>query len=51
MRRCGVATVPGSSFYVDPRDGGTQLRICFAKQDLDLDRACAGIARLATVRS
>jgi aminotransferase len=51
MRRCGVATVPGSSFYVDPADGATQLRICFAKQDHDLDRACEGIRRLATARA
>ena len=47
MKRCGVATVPGSSFYVDPADGATQLRICFAKQDDDLQRACEGIAKLA----
>jgi aminotransferase len=51
MRQCGVATVPGSSFYVDPEDGRTQLRICFAKQDRDLDRACEGIRKLATVRA
>jgi aminotransferase len=51
MRQCGVATVPGSSFYVDPADGATQLRICFAKQDKDLDRACEGIAKLAQVRA
>ena len=51
MRRCGVATVPGSSFYVDPADGATQLRICFAKQDHDLQRACEGIAKLARVRA
>ncbi|MHC5212310.1 MAG: pyridoxal phosphate-dependent aminotransferase [Planctomycetota bacterium] len=51
MRQCGVATVPGSSFYVDPEDGRTQLRICFAKQDHDLARACEGIRKLATVRT
>ena len=51
MRRCGVATVPGSSFYVDPADGATQLRICFAKQDHDLAAACEGIAKLASVRA
>jgi len=51
MRRCGVATVPGSSFYVDPADGATQLRICFAKQDHDLATACEGIAKLARVRA
>jgi aminotransferase len=51
MNQCGVATIPGSSFYVDPTDGATQLRICFAKQDHDLERACEGIAKLATVRA
>ncbi len=50
MQRCGVATVPGSSFYVDPEDGRFQLRICFAKQDADLERACDGLARLAGAR-
>jgi len=50
MQRCGVATVPGSSFYVDPQDGQHQLRVCFAKQDADLRRACDGIARLARAR-
>jgi aminotransferase len=51
MNRCGVATVPGSSFYVDPEDGRHQLRICFAKQDADLARACEGIRSLATART
>ena len=51
LERCGVASVPGSSFYVDPADGATQLRLCFAKQDHDLARACEGIARLAALRT
>jgi aminotransferase len=51
MNKCGVAAVPGSSFYVDPADGETQLRICFAKQDHDLERACEGIRKLASVRA
>jgi aminotransferase len=51
MDKCGVATIPGSSFYVDPADGATQLRICFAKQDHDLERACEGIRKLANVRA
>jgi aminotransferase len=51
LSRCGVAAVPGSSFYVDPADGRHQLRLCFAKQDHDLDKACAGLARLARVRA
>ena len=51
LARCGVASVPGSSFYVDPADGRHQLRLCFAKQDRDLDKACAGLARLARARA
>ncbi len=49
LNHCGVAAVPGSSFYVDPKDGATQLRLCFAKQDHDLERACAGIRSLPDV--
>jgi aminotransferase len=49
MQQCGVATVPGSSFYLDPAEGRHQLRLCFAKQDADLARACEGLARLPTV--
>lgn len=51
LEECGVATIPGHSFYVDPEDGRHQLRICFAKQDHDLLRACAGIARLGEHRA
>lgn len=29
----GVATVPGSSFYKDPRDGSQQVRFAFCKKD------------------
>jgi aminotransferase len=46
LSRCGVASVPGSSFYADPEDGRHQLRLCFAKQDKDLALACEGLARL-----
>ena len=49
LERCGVAVIPGNSFYMDPDDGRTQLRLCFAKQDHDLERACAGIRKLASV--
>ncbi len=51
MRECGVATVPGSSFYTDPAEGRHQVRICFAKQDHDLRRACEGLARLSRARA
>ncbi|MGQ0553807.1 MAG: pyridoxal phosphate-dependent aminotransferase [Planctomycetota bacterium] len=51
MQRCGVAAIPGSSFYTQPADGQHQLRLCFAKQDHDLERACEGLARLPRVAS
>jgi aminotransferase len=51
LARCGVAAVPGSSFYTEPADGRHQLRLCFAKKDEDLDTACAGIAKLERVRA
>jgi len=51
LSRCGVAAVPGSSFYTEPADGRHQLRLCFAKKDEDLDKACAGLAKLERVRA
>ena len=38
IRECGVAAVPGSSFYHD--GGGTQLRFTFSKQLETLREAC-----------
>jgi aminotransferase len=35
----GVATVPGSSFYLDPAAGRRQIRFCFAKRLETLERA------------
>ena len=35
----GVATVPGSSFFADPRDGAGSVRFCFAKRMETLERA------------
>jgi aminotransferase len=46
LQRCGVAGIAGSAFYLDPADGETQLRLCFAKQISDLQRACDGLLRL-----
>jgi aspartate/methionine/tyrosine aminotransferase len=37
----GVATVPGSSFFLDPRDGRRILRFCFAKKLETIERAAA----------
>jgi aminotransferase len=47
LERCGVAVVPGSSFYADPADGRTQVRLCYAKTMPDLEDACR---RLRTLR-
>ena len=42
----GVAVVPGSSFYADPRDGARQVRFAFCKKDETLDEAERRLARL-----
>ena len=42
----GVAAVPGSSFYNDPRDGAQQVRFAFCKKDATLDEAAARLQRL-----
>jgi aminotransferase len=41
----GVASVAGSAFF-RPGRGENLLRFCFAKQDHDLDEACARLRRL-----
>ncbi|HEU4403123.1 MAG TPA: aminotransferase class I/II-fold pyridoxal phosphate-dependent enzyme [Candidatus Polarisedimenticolia bacterium] len=46
LERARVAVIPGSSFYVDPRDGRTQVRLCYAKKMKDLEEACRRIAAL-----
>lgn len=30
--KIGVAAVPGSSFYLNPADGSSQIRFCFCKK-------------------
>ncbi|MFQ5777349.1 MAG: pyridoxal phosphate-dependent aminotransferase [Terriglobia bacterium] len=46
VREAGVAAVPGSSFYSDPRDGTQQVRFAFCKRDATLDEAARCLARL-----
>jgi len=41
----GVATVPGSSFFLDPADGRTLIRFCFAKRLETLERAAEVLRR------
>ncbi|HLY77236.1 MAG TPA: aminotransferase class I/II-fold pyridoxal phosphate-dependent enzyme [Thermoplasmata archaeon] len=42
----GIATVPGSSFYADPRSGHTKVRFVFCKKESTLDEAVARLAKL-----
>jgi aminotransferase len=46
VKDIGVAAVPGSSFYNDPRDGARQVRFAFCKKDATLDEAASRLRRL-----
>jgi aminotransferase len=46
IQRAGVAAVPGSSFFADPRDGAHLVRFCFCKKDETLNEAGARLMRL-----
>ena len=46
VRDVGVAVVPGSSFYRDPRDGAQQVRFAFCKRDETLDAAAERLRQL-----
>ena len=46
----GVAAVPGSSFYRDPRDGAQQVRFAFCKRDETLDEAAMRLGKLKRAR-
>jgi aspartate/methionine/tyrosine aminotransferase len=46
VRDIRVATVPGSSFYSNPRDGAHQVRFAFCKNDATLDEAGRRLASL-----
>ena len=48
VQEIGVACVPGSSFYNDPRDGASQVRFTFCKKEETL---AAGEQRLARLRT
>ena len=47
VQEIGVACVPGSSFYRDPRDGARQVRFAFCKKHETLDEASRRLAKLA----
>jgi aminotransferase len=46
VQEIGVAAVPGSSFYRDPRDGAHQVRFAFCKKPETLDEAARRLANL-----
>jgi aspartate/methionine/tyrosine aminotransferase len=46
VQEISVACVPGSSFYDNPRDGGSQVRFTFCKKEETLAAAEAHFARL-----
>jgi aspartate/methionine/tyrosine aminotransferase len=46
IQDAGVAAVPGSSFFADPRDGSHLVRFCFCKKDETLEAAGERLAKL-----
>ncbi len=48
VQEVGVACVPGSSFYRDPRDGARQVRFAFCKRPETLDEAGRRLGKLGT---
>jgi L-glutamine---4-(methylsulfanyl)-2-oxobutanoate aminotransferase len=46
IREIGVAVVPGSSFYHDPKMGSQMVRFCFCKKDETLEAAAERLAKL-----
>jgi len=46
IEKGGVATVPGSSFYRDPRDGYDKVRFAFCKKLETLRAAAEKLRRL-----
>lgn len=46
VKEIGVATIPGSSFYIDPAAAPKTVRFCFSKRDETLSEADRRLARL-----
>lgn len=46
IETAGVAAVPGSSFFADPRDGAQTIRFCFCKRYETLEEAGARLKKL-----
>ncbi len=50
VERLGVATVPGSSFYGEPKNGAKYIRFMFSKRDETLGDALSRLAGLRDLR-
>jgi aminotransferase len=50
VKDIGLAAVPGSSFYRDPRDGARQVRFAFCKRLETLDAAAEKLGKLRAAR-
>ncbi len=46
VKEVGIAVVPGSSFYHDPKDGARQVRFAFCKRDATLHAAATRLEKL-----
>jgi aminotransferase len=46
IENVGVAAVPGSSFFADPRDGAQMVRFCFCKKYETLEEAGARLKKM-----
>ena len=46
IEHVGVAAVPGSSFFADPKDGSTLIRFCFCKKYETLEEAGSRLRRI-----
>jgi aspartate/methionine/tyrosine aminotransferase len=50
VKEIGVAAGPGSSFYMNPLNGRTQVRFCFCKKDETLVAAEEKLTRLKNLQ-
>ena len=46
IKNVGIATVPGSSFYADPKGGQFQTRFCFCKKQETLKSAALNLKKI-----
>jgi len=47
VKDIGIVTVPGSSFYANPKDGQFQTRFCFCKKDETLQAVAKKLEKIS----